>query len=374
MYKNVKYLLLFLFMFTIIFINIDGVKAACEYGIICNYEYCGRRGTGSDKGYLATSCPENSGNVILSVAYTCSSTDKNAKDCDSFVSWAKIARNLGTGYENVNFGNYNDIFYNADFLKEKFNKASQFSCPQLWMSLTNTFDDNTYSFSYTNNGGKVITPNGTSDKKYSSQECINQGTSTSDIDARLQEIVTKRASDTSVDQGKEEAENNSGFELGGKENNSSSGEVNIQAITEWANNHGYGNSVTSIGDPCTVINPELQKMLSSAFWLISVVGIVLLVVMTAIGFIKAIVGSDDEKLKDAFKHLVTRIIVVIILLLLPMLLGFIITLINDSAEGEVKIGEDGNIFCDVTSGSSDSSSDDDSGTAVIDENTGEMTQ
>ena len=42
-------------------------------------------------------------------------------------------------------------------------------------------------------------------------------------------------------------------------------------------------------------------MLSEAFWLISVVAIVLLVVMKSISFVKAIVVSDDAKLKDSFK-------------------------------------------------------------------------
>ena len=127
--------------------------------------------------------------------------------------------------------------------------------------------------------------------------------------------------------------------------------VDVSTIVNWANEHGYGDEINAIGDPCYVIDGELEKLLSIAFWLISIVGIVLLVVMTSISFIKAIVGSDEEKLKDAFSHLVTRIIVVIILLLLPMILTFIINIINSNLEGEVSIGEDGNVFCDVTNNS-----------------------
>ncbi len=127
--------------------------------------------------------------------------------------------------------------------------------------------------------------------------------------------------------------------------------VDVQTIVNWANEHGYGDEINAIGDPCYVIDGELEKLLSIAFWLISIVGIVLLVVMTSISFIKAIVGSDEEKLKDAFSHLVTRIIVLIILLLLPMILTFIINIINSNLEGEVSIGEDGNVFCDVTNNS-----------------------
>lgn len=124
-------------------------------------------------------------------------------------------------------------------------------------------------------------------------------------------------------------------------------DVMINTIVEWAANQGY--NIDSIGDPCNIISPTLQEMLQTAFWIISVGGIILLVVMTAISFIKAITGSDDEKFRDAIKHLFTRIIVVIILLLLPVLLSFIITLINNSiGEGEVSVGADGEIFCDVT--------------------------
>lgn len=83
--------------------------------------------------------------------------------------------------------------------------------------------------------------------------------------------------------------------------------------------------------------------------LISVVGIILLVAMTSISFVKAIVASDDNKIKDAAKSLKTRIIVIIILLVLPVLLSFIINIVNSNSNGKIKIGSDGKVFCDVTS-------------------------
>ena len=122
-------------------------------------------------------------------------------------------------------------------------------------------------------------------------------------------------------------------------------DVDTSKIVDWASNQGY--EVNSIGDPCNIISPKLQSLLNTIFWAISIIGIILVVVMTALGFIKAIVGSDDEKFRDAFRHLLTRIIVVIILLLLPAILSFIITLINDSSTGEVTVGKDGNVFCDI---------------------------
>ena len=306
------------------------------------------------------------------VTFQCSDNTKSYSECSSFIAKAAASKQDmstnsffetgGNPGEDIPISNYNDLFGSKvnDF-KGKFVTNKKFSCPIMYYIGEESNSKVRLGFSKFGVGTKGRM-SFTADP-LSGPSCIEQGETVDEDD--LQDQATEDASDAYADEetGKNDAKDNQ-----------ASGGVDTQAIVDWANNHGYGNSVTSIGDPCTVINPELQKMLSGAFWLISIVGIVLLVVMTAIGFINAIVGSDDEKLKDAFKHLVTRIIVVIILLLLPMILSFIITLINDSAEGEVKIGEDGNVFCDVTSGSSDSSSDDDSGTAVIDENTGEMTQ
>ena len=122
--------------------------------------------------------------------------------------------------------------------------------------------------------------------------------------------------------------------------------VDVEKIKEWAAHYGY--DVDSLGDNCSIINPNLKEILNMAFWFICIAGIVLVVVMTALGFVKAIVGSDEEKFRDAFKHLLTRIIVIIVLLLLPTILSFIIDIINNNITGTVSIGEDGNVFCDIT--------------------------
>lgn len=124
---------------------------------------------------------------------------------------------------------------------------------------------------------------------------------------------------------------------------------NTEYIQNWAKENGY-NDVYELGDPCSIISDDLLRLLQNAFFLISVIGIILVVAMTALSFVKAVVGSDDEKLRDALKHLVTRIIVIIILLLLPMILDFIISIINTT--GEVSINKDGDVFCDVTNASS----------------------
>ena len=127
----------------------------------------------------------------------------------------------------------------------------------------------------------------------------------------------------------------------------SQGLSGIEAILEWTKKEDEYD-LGDVGNPCSIINTNLKNLLSAAFWFISVVAIILIVVMTAIGFIKAIVGSDDEKLKTALSHLITRLIVVFILLLLPMLLTFIINIVNDNIGGTVKVGANGDVFCEIT--------------------------
>ncbi|MDD6323318.1 MAG: hypothetical protein PUA73_01760 [Bacilli bacterium] len=124
-------------------------------------------------------------------------------------------------------------------------------------------------------------------------------------------------------------------------------ETCMTKITNWAKKEGYDTN-SKINDPCYLINTKLTNLLKSIFLLISVVGIILLVAMTSISFVKAIVASDDNKIKDAAKGLKTRIIVIIILLVLPVLLSFIINVVNSNSTGKIKIGSDGKVFCDVT--------------------------
>ena len=358
-----KYVISFLIFVSVLFVNLSRVEAtnnvdgggntssdgnSCEYGIICNYEFCGRRGQASDKGYLALSCPQNSGNVVLSVAYTCSSSGVSSANCDSFVSWAKIARNNATSYVNVNFGNYDEVFHNADYLKDKFKKSGSFSCPSYYVSLSDALDDDKYSFSFTNNGGRFISPNGTSDKKYSSQECINKNTTTSEINARLQEITTKRASDTSIDQIEEEKDFYSGdsdysyIDCEVEENKDSI----ICSILNWGNALGTTKYDPNSLDPCDLINGQIQALLHNIFFFISVAGIIILVAMTAISLVKVITASEDEALRNFFKGLWKRIICLIILLILPTLVTFIIQLVNNVAPS-LGIRSD-NPLCNVT--------------------------
>ena len=341
-----KLIFVFAFVFPLFVFGIDDVKAAdCEYGITCMYEFCGRRDSTQAGSSLAKSCPTNSGDVVVSVAFRCSDTGESAGTCSSFVSWATASKNNGESYEEIEWGNYNDAFNNVDSyklsanpgdtLKAKFNNSKKFSCPAIYPSLSNGYSDNTYSFSFQSGTKRVAA------KK---QTCINKEQSNDDVNNTMREETNQQASDTSMDNIEETIENAKG------NNEASSCDENCRnAIKNWANQEGYLN-VSNVGDPCSIISDTLGEFLKNVFFFISVAGIVLVVCLTALGFVKAIVASDDDGLMKAFKQLKTRIIVVIVLLILPVILSFIIDVINDNSEGEVKIGADGNVFCDVTKG------------------------
>ena len=126
----------------------------------------------------------------------------------------------------------------------------------------------------------------------------------------------------------------------------------FSGIIKWGNlisGTGYYN-ISDVGNACNSVAP-IADYLSKLLWLICVVAIIGLVVMTAINFIQAIVGSEEDKLLKAFKNLKTRIIVLFILILLPTIVGFVVNIYNsnvDNSNGVVKIGEDNKPFCDVT--------------------------
>lgn len=119
-------------------------------------------------------------------------------------------------------------------------------------------------------------------------------------------------------------------------------------IVNWGNlisGTGYY-SINDVGKACNSVAP-IAEYLSQLLWIICVASIIILVIMTAINFVQAIVGSEEDKLLKAFKNLKTRIIVLILLLLLPTIVSFVIGIYNDNADGVVKIGSDNEPYCAV---------------------------
>ena len=322
MYKSVKYLLLILFV-CIIFINVDRINAE-EISTADGFSRCVYTGRVQDGqgNFVATSV-----SVVIRVY----------KDSDGVIrSYANMR--CSETYTEMNAGgadmdacpinNYNDIFHHADEILYPTFGDGGWKCPgEVYVNIV---PQNPYA------GGNISL----------TKQAGYQSLSLSDEYSKTENSATSFESDDdsgdfvrvpSVSEAVEDAYEEAGI---------NSVDVDTAAIKRWAEENGLSGDV-SIGDPCQAISGNVSNMLVIAFWIISVASIVLLVVMTAISFVKAIVGSDEEKLKAAFQHLLTRIIVVIILLLLPTILTFVIDVINENAAGEISVGTDGNIFCDI---------------------------
>ena len=120
----------------------------------------------------------------------------------------------------------------------------------------------------------------------------------------------------------------------------------ISGIHNWAGFAEEGKyDEQDVGTTCSSVS-EIGQLLSNLLWIINIIAIVILIIMTAVDFIRAVVGSEEDTLKKAFKNFVIRAIIIVILLLLPLILGAIIRMTNKEM-GTVQIGENGQIFCNV---------------------------
>lgn len=213
---------------------------------------------------------------------------------------------------------------NVDSLYKSFHKDGKFKCKK---SVYIKWQDNGYAFSATKKDA------------YSAMTYLSNGS----------DVKNEAASFSAGD----DDDNYTGVKSIGDSltDNSSTYEkvtgVDTAAIERWAEKAGESD-VSSLGDACDIISADIAKLIKEAFLLISVVSIILIVVMTAASIIKAITGSDDEKFKDVYKNLMTRIIVIIILLLLPAFVTFVIDIVNDSVDSTVQIGDSSDIFCGIT--------------------------
>lgn len=326
-----------LFLFSFLLFGIEDAKAVttCNYGIMCKYSLSNLRESVGG-GYLM-------GGGYLYVTFQCNDNSKSFSECSSFIAKAAASKQDmsvnsffetgGNPGQDIPISNYNDLFgTKVNSYKANFTNDNKFACPTLYYLGQDNNSKVKLGFSKFGEGMNKVS--WTVDP-LANPSCIDKGATVDEGD--LQDQATEDAGHAQADE--ESGKNDD------KDNDDKNIIVDPNTITAWASSQGY--DVNSIGDPCNVISPKLKSLLNTIFWAISIIGIILVVVMTALSFVKAIVGSDDEKFRDAFRHLLTRIIVVIVLLLLPAILSFIITIINDSSTGEVTVGEDGNVFCDI---------------------------
>lgn len=128
--------------------------------------------------------------------------------------------------------------------------------------------------------------------------------------------------------------------------------TDFDGIEQWGDKGKDNEQYESGENNCAIIPIDLRDKLSQLFWAITIVGILLLIIMTAIEFIKVVTASEEDGLKGAFKHTVIRAICAIILLLLPMLINMVINIVNDNnfikdENGKIVIGDSGDPLCKV---------------------------
>ncbi len=126
----------------------------------------------------------------------------------------------------------------------------------------------------------------------------------------------------------------------------SSPREDIQGVINWGN-YLSSKEVKYEEDVCLLIGETVQQFLNTLFIIISVIGIILLIVMSAVEFIKVITGSDEDGIKIAFKHTLIRTICIVILLILPGLIGWILDIVNDNFSGKYEIGSNGEPLCEI---------------------------
>lgn len=127
---------------------------------------------------------------------------------------------------------------------------------------------------------------------------------------------------------------------------SSPNNEDIQGVINWGN-YQPDNEVKYEEDACLLIGETVQQFLNTLFIIISVIGIILLIVMSAAEFIKVITGSDEDGIKTAFKHTLIRAICIVVLLILPMLIGWVLDIVNDNFSGKYEIGSNGEPLCEI---------------------------
>ena len=362
-----KYILAFLIVFCILFININDVNAAdCNNGVVCHYSFCGMRDkTQASNGLLAQSCPQSVGQVKLDIVFRCKNNDKNASECTTFESWAYAFKNSGSGAEELkSWGNYDFLFKNTDkYLKQLFSERGKFTCPTILVSLQNSTNDDMYTYGYARPSNydfsqssvegvqnNTIWSNMPSGRRVTgSAECIDSSTDLSAIKKK-----TSGVSDSAITDATEESIKNNKEILGQGDrtpldidcNDEKNKNTIICAIYEWGGLDDSTRFDSSNVDPCALISGETQKLLHQVFLFISIAGIMILVVMTAISLVKVITASEDNALSNFLKGLWKRIICLIILLLLPTVITFLIQVINGVGVAW-NINSD-NPLCDVT--------------------------
>lgn len=89
--------------------------------------------------------------------------------------------------------------------------------------------------------------------------------------------------------------------------------------------HQFGSGYSLSEFTCEeILGSSLIELINNFFDLIKIIGVVAVIVLSMLDFVKAIMSSDADALKKAFNKLKVRLIVIVILLLLPVIIEYIL--------------------------------------------------
>ena len=322
-----------LILFIVCFIGVGNVKAVTG---TCFY---------SGDNFKIVSQTGNYDNYTIAVAisYDCSADGK----CNS--SYAAGYTDKNSVSQTINFSNASSFFGKSSTeYKSKFLKDNKISCPS----------------------NVVVSGDATADKIYFYYDCVN-GEAANGQCIGLGKKISKQSvpeGDTLADKVK------SVTDLGHYNTNRGSSTPATNPNENSNNEHSNADYIPGIRDGDTEPdNPyplnetncvsllgtgegSLGQILKDVFFGMCIVGVVILIFTTSGDFIKAITSSDNDAMSKAFKSSKNRIIVALILLILPVLVSFVIDVINsnsyvvtdsDGNNIEIKIGNPSE--CSITS-------------------------
>lgn len=367
-----KYILTFLIVVCVLFINISGINAAyindgdstCKYGIICEYRFC------TNENGAIGDCPLNFGTAVVRVAYRCDGGDKDVNSCVKYTAQTGGCKALSDGEGSsdkvsfsvpnigqtmVNTGSvdclpclapvydengqrvkchydsYDDCVnsqksWPAGTIGNYFENKGSYVCPPLKVTGDGTSFSGNLEFSGTANAhGKQI-------------GCIASGKKVNNLEKEACKITDSLILESTEQQLDDVKDATSGGDIGDL--------GIIEAIFNWGKKDSDTHYDGVSGNPCALINGEVRDLLHQVFLGISIGGIIILIVMTAISLIKVITASEDNALSNFIKGLWKRIICLIILLLLPTIITFLIQVVN--GVGVAWNINSGNPLCDIT--------------------------
>ncbi|MBQ9011584.1 MAG: hypothetical protein IJ093_02935 [Bacilli bacterium] len=125
--------------------------------------------------------------------------------------------------------------------------------------------------------------------------------------------------------------------------------ITQEQILSYANKYSNLKEYSTSGY-CEIIDGKVIEYINNLFFVIQIIGIILLVILSMVEFIKAVTAGSDDGIKGALKNTFIRIIAAVLLLLTPMLVTWILNIINENQyvkgeNGSYVIGSDGNPLC-----------------------------